>query len=277
MSSPTTTVTTHALRAPDVTLHYEVRGSGPLLVILGAPMDASDFAPLAERLADSYTVVTTDPRGISHSVLDDPEQDSTPVERARDVHRILTELDRGPALVFGSSGGAVTGLALAATHPEQVHTLVAHEPPVPPVLPDAGDIIAGADAIRETFLRDGQGPAWRMFMELAGFVMPEGDGEEFAQMPEPDETAEANGAYMLGHMLAQGLSYCPDVEALRAASTRIVIAVGDATTPDQLCHRTSATLAGRLGTGLVGFPGDHGGFLGAPEAFEQRLRDVLAG
>src|SRR5439155_13283129 len=59
-------------------LYYEIRGDGPLLLIMGAPMDAAAFAPLADALAADHTVVTHDPRGISRSTLDDPEQDSTP-------------------------------------------------------------------------------------------------------------------------------------------------------------------------------------------------------
>jgi pimeloyl-ACP methyl ester carboxylesterase len=99
---------------PGVRLHYEVRGTsagGPLLLLLGAPMPAADFAPLAEALASDHIVVTTDPRGIANSPLDDPQQDSTPELRADDVAAILDALDAASADVFGSSGGAVTGLA----------------------------------------------------------------------------------------------------------------------------------------------------------------------
>jgi pimeloyl-ACP methyl ester carboxylesterase len=73
-----TTTATHILRRPGVRLRYEVRGSGPLLVVTGAPMAAAEFAPLAEALAADHTVVTHDPRGMSGSVLDDPAEDSTP-------------------------------------------------------------------------------------------------------------------------------------------------------------------------------------------------------
>lgn len=59
---------------------------------------------------------------------------------AHDVHRVLQAVTHEPALVFGSSGGAVTGLALATRHPEQVRTLVAHEPPLVEVLPDAEQV-----------------------------------------------------------------------------------------------------------------------------------------
>lgn len=71
-------VTTRTLDVPGAHLSYEARDSGPVLVLTGAPMNAAHFAPLADALADEYTVVTHDPRGISGSTLDDPTQDSTP-------------------------------------------------------------------------------------------------------------------------------------------------------------------------------------------------------
>src|SRR5918997_1040576 len=137
--------TTHTLSVPGARLYYEVRGSGPLLVVMGSPMGAAAFAPLADELAADRTVVTLDPRGISHSVLDDPAQDSTPDLRAGDVAAILDDLGAGSADVFGSSGGAVTGLALVTRNPGRVRTLVAHEPPLLALLPDAPERHAGTE------------------------------------------------------------------------------------------------------------------------------------
>jgi pimeloyl-ACP methyl ester carboxylesterase len=154
MTAPTTTATAHTIDAPGVTLYYEVRGAGPLLMIVGSPREAAFFAPLADALADTFTVVTTDPRGIAHSVLDDPDRDSTPTDRAADLHRVLITLDRGPAHVFGSSGGAVTAIALAERYPRDVRAVVAHEPPLPMLLEDRDDLLARADDIRDTFLRE---------------------------------------------------------------------------------------------------------------------------
>ncbi|MET7277346.1 alpha/beta hydrolase [Kribbella sp. NPDC005582] len=99
-------------------LYYEVRGTGPLVVLVGAPMDADAFAPLADLLADSYTVLTTDPRGINRSRL--AGSTSTPEQRADDLARLIRYVDRGPAIAFGSSGGAVSVLALAQNHPQSV-------------------------------------------------------------------------------------------------------------------------------------------------------------
>ncbi len=79
----TSSLSTHTVTVPGARLHYEVRGTGPLLIILGAPMAASEFAPLAHALAGDHTVVTADPRGVAGSAVDDPDQDSTPELRRR--------------------------------------------------------------------------------------------------------------------------------------------------------------------------------------------------
>jgi uncharacterized protein (DUF1800 family) len=52
--------TARTLEVPGARLYYEVRGKGPLVVLVGAPMDATSFAPLADLLADDYTVLTID-------------------------------------------------------------------------------------------------------------------------------------------------------------------------------------------------------------------------
>ena len=125
-----------SLDVPGARLHYEIGGDGPLVLVVGSPMPAADFAPLAHALAGDHTVVTYDPRGLANSTIDDPQQDATPELRADDLAALIDALGAGPTDVFGSSGGAVTGLALATRYPEKVGTLVAHEPPLMELLPD---------------------------------------------------------------------------------------------------------------------------------------------
>ncbi|MEJ8657344.1 MULTISPECIES: alpha/beta hydrolase [Streptomyces] len=267
--------TTHTLAVPGGRLHYEVRGEGPLLLVMGAPMDAGAFAPLADALAGDHTVVTHDPRGISGSLLDDPGQDSTPELRADDVAALLDALGAESADVFGSSGGAVTGLALVTRHPGRVRTLVAHEPPVLELLPDAAAQRAATDDIVETFHRDGPGPAWMKFMTNAGFDLG-GDGAPTPPPGEPSEQDLANSARFFAHELRGTARHLPDVAALRTGPARVVVGVG-ATSGGLVTYRTSTALAELLGTPPVRFPGDHGGFLGQPEEFADVLRKVLAG
>ncbi|MFJ4460138.1 alpha/beta fold hydrolase [Streptomyces sp. NPDC088928] len=266
---------THTLRVPAAHLRYEVRDAGPLLLVMGSPMDAGAFAPLADALANDHTVVTHDPRGISGSTLDDPEQDSTPERRADDVAAILDALGADSADVFGSSGGAVTGLALVARHPARVRTLVAHEPPVMELLPDAAEQRAMTEDIIETFHREGQGAAWMKFMAGAGFDHEGHDGGAPAAQPdEPSLQDIANGARFFGHELRGTARFVPDIAALTAAPARVVVGIG-ADSGGLVTYRTSVALAELLGTPPVEFPGDHGGFLGRPEEFAEALRRTL--
>src|SRR3982074_3515530 len=114
-------MTTSLLKVPGASIYYEVRGSGPVLLMMpGGPADAGAFRRIAGHLESDYTVVTYDPRGLSHSPLDAPVEDARIVQIfADDAHRLLTETANAPAFVFASSGGAVIALELAAHHPEQ--------------------------------------------------------------------------------------------------------------------------------------------------------------
>ncbi|MEU4259191.1 alpha/beta hydrolase [Streptomyces fradiae] len=269
--------TSRTLTVPGARLYYEVRGAGPLLLVMGAPMAAQEFAPLADALASDHTVVTHDPRGISGSILDDPEQDSTPELRADDVAALLDALGAESADVFGSSGGAVTGLALVARHPGRVRTLVAHEPPLLELLPDVAEQRAATDDIIETFHREGVGAAWVKFMANAGFDV--GGGADGAPTPPPGEPSEqdlADSARFFAHELRGTVRYVPDIPALTGGPTRVVVGVG-AASAGLLTYPTSMALAELLGTTPVEFPGDHGGFLGQPEEFAGTLRRVLRG
>lgn len=268
-------VTIRTLDVPGAHLRYEVRGSGPVLVLTGAPMSGVHFVPLADALADEYTVVTHDPRGIADSTLDDPEQDSTPELRADDLAAILDDLGAESADVFGSSGGAVTGLALVARHPARVRTLVAHEPPVLEVLPDAAERRADTDDIIETFYREGPGPAFAKFMANAGLESGE-EGAPAQPQGEPSAQDMADGARFLAHELRATTRYVPDTTALTAGPARIVIGIG-ATSGPLLTYRTSTELAARLGSAPAEFPGGHGGFVETPGEFAEVLRKVLAG
>ena len=265
------TATTRSVTVPGARLHYEIRGSGPLLLVVGSPMASADFASLADALAGDRTVVTYDPRGHANSTIDDPEEESTPERRADDIVAILDDLGAESADVFGSSGGAVTGLALAARHPARVRTLVAHEPPLLELLPDAARQRANTEDIVETFHAAGMQAAWYKFMVTAGFdmTMP----AKMPAQPEPTEQDVREAARFFDHELRPTTRYLPDVAALKAAHVVIGIGVDSARL---LTDKTSRALAVLLGSTPAEFPGDHGGFLGAPEEFADTLRRVLA-
>ncbi|MEV6768800.1 alpha/beta hydrolase [Nocardia sp. NPDC051030] len=264
-------VTTHTLEAPGARLHYELRGSGPLIALVGAPMAAPAFAPLAELLASDHTVLTTDPRGHYNSTLEDPEQDSTPEIRADDLARLITHLDAGPAVVLGSSGGAITVLAFAQAHPELVTAVIAHEPPVTELLDDRSALHAGNEDIIATHLGGDQLGAWRKFLAQADIAMPE-PVIEMVFGNDRDPRQLASESYWFAHELRGTALFRPDIEKLR--SVRIVVGIGEGST-GQICDRTSRALATALEVDPVLFPGDHTGFVSEPVAFEERLRKVL--
>jgi clorobiocin/coumermycin A biosynthesis protein CloN7/CouN7 len=269
----------HALDVPGARLYYERRGTGPLLLMIGSPMDSTGFAGFAAALADDFTVVTYDPRGIGNSSRADTTQDVTPEQQADDVHRLLSAVGGEPAHVFGSSGGAVVGLALVTAHPSQVRTLVAHEPPVIELLPDSAQQRAQIADVYDTYRSDGADRAMQKFMVHAGLgdaPGQEADAPRWEPSPEQVARMRATTTHFLEHLIRPTTDYRPDIEALRTAPTRIVVAAG-ASSKGQLPNRAAVALADRLGTTVVDFPGDHTGFAAAPQQCGRVLRQVLAG
>src|SRR6201986_364467 len=202
------------LEVPGARLYYEVRGTGPLVVLVGAPMDAGPFGPLADLLASDYTVLTTDPRGINRSPVDDPGQDSTPEMRADDLSRLVARVDAGPGVVLGSSGGAVSALALVQAHPEQARVVVAHEPPLIELLPDRSERHAGNEVVIARWLAGDYAGSWRAFLDNADIRLPEGVFEAVFG-GEPDAQAIADTTYQNTRMLRPTTRFVPDVAVLR--------------------------------------------------------------
>ena len=255
------------LDVPDATLYYEVRGHGPLVALVGAPMHAEAFAPLADLLAVDHTVLTTDPRGIHRSRLHDPEQESTPERRAADLARLLGHLDAGPAAVFGSSGGAVTALALAQASPERAHTVIAHEPPLDELLDDRDELRATQRKMIEVYRSGDPLGAWTIFLASADIPVP----PEVMVATGPQQIADERRWFL--HEMAATTAWVPDHEALRAGPTRVVVGIGRDSAGEE-CDRTSRALAALLGVEPAMFPGGHIGFTDHPDAFASVLRAV---
>jgi pimeloyl-ACP methyl ester carboxylesterase len=275
---------------PGATLTYDIRANDsstePILFIIGSPMGASGFGTLARHFADR-TVVTYDPRGVERSVKTDPASESTPEQHADDLHRIIAAVGGGPVDLFASSGGAINALALVAAHPDDVRTLVAHEPPAAAMVPDRELALAAAKGIADTYQRSGFGPGMAKFIGIVTYKGP--ITAEFLAQPAPDPAMfglpTADDGTRTDALLFQNIITCthyePDFDALRRASTRIVIGTG-AESEGELAHRGGEAVAARLGTTPVTFPSGHGGFLGGeqgqmgePDAFAAKLREVL--
>lgn len=269
MSSPTS----HTLDVPGARLYYEVQGSGPALMLVGHPMGTSGFDPIAPLLADEFTVVTYDPRGFARSTIDDSNQNAEPDLLADDVRRVLEAVGELPAHVFGSSGGAVTGLALASRYPDHVATLIAHEPPLALLLPESEEAPTAIQEIYDMYGAGGTSAAWQSFSSFTGMNMrPQGDDAE----PEPPSAeAVATSERFFRHGLLPIALYPPDFTALQAAPTRVVVA-GGRTSKGQFAQRTAVALAQRLGTPLIDFPGGHAGFVTESKEFAVILSRTLA-
>jgi pimeloyl-ACP methyl ester carboxylesterase len=290
MNKTVAPVSTQTLEVPGVLLTYDVRrnesSTEPPLMLIGSPMGAAGFGTLAGYFTDR-TLGTYDPRGVERSRRTDGANRSTPEEHADDVHRLIEAIG-GPVDLFASSGGAVNALALVARHPRDVRTLVAHEPPAAAVLPDRDTALALCRDIHETYMRSGTGPGMAKFIQV---VSHQGlFTADYLKQPAPDPAmfgmpTEDDGSRD-DVLLAQNMISCthfePDFDALRAASTRIVLAGGEES-EGTMAHRGAEAIAKRLGLKLVRFPSHHGGFLGGeygqtgnPEAFAAKLREVLS-
>ena len=285
---------TKTLDVPGATLTYDVRTSEtttqPPLVLIGSPMGAGGFGSLAAHFPDR-TIVTYDPRNNGErSPAHDPSQPITPEVQADDVHAVIEAVGGGPVDMFASSGGAIVALDLVAKHPNDLRTLVAHEPPLASLTEDREHALGVNRAINATYLRSGWGAGMAHFMQV---VMHSGlFTAEDAAAPPPDPQmfgmpAEDDGRrtdLMLAHNVLYLTSFEPDFDAIRAAPTRVVIAVGE-TSGGNLAERGGRAAAERLGIEPVVFPGDHGAFMGGeygqapgkPAEFAPKLREVLAG
>ena len=265
----------YSLEVSGARLHYEIRGSGPLLVLLGAPMDATGFEALSSVLAEDFTVVTYDPRGIARSTCDDPTQDATPDVLADDAYQLLSAVGTEPAYIFGSSGGAIVALALVARHAEKVRALIAHEPPLLELLPDAAQMRAQIDELCEAYRREGPGAAWQRFFALTGLgARPDPSTDEWPEEA-PPTPSQNDDEYFFAHMLRPLTRYVPDVTRLRNVDSLIIVG-GGTDSAGQLPRRTAEAVAATLDQHLVDFPGGHAGFAELPEAFAGILRRVLA-
>ncbi|WP_433558328.1 alpha/beta fold hydrolase [Pseudonocardia xinjiangensis] len=286
----TTTIATHTLDAPGATITYDVRGTlgaGTPLLLIGSPMDAQGFATLAGYFADR-PVVTYDPRGTARSTRTDGHGEITPDDHAGDLQRVVEAIGGGPVDVLASSGGAVNALAWVARHGEHVRTLVAHEPPLATMLPDRQAVTSAIEDMYETYQRDGLGPAMAKFLIIVSYDGEFPDGYRFppvdpAQFGLPVDDDGSRDDALLGQNLRNCTGYRLDLEALRASGARIVPARGEAS-HQTLAARGADAVAEALGVEPARFPGDHGGFLGGeygmhgePDAFAQRLREVLDG
>lgn len=273
--SPSTTVYVEhgTLDVPGATLYYEVRGNGPLVALHAAPMDARAFEPLAELLAVDHTVLTSDPRGIARSTVEDRGAPVDPDGRADDLARLLRHVDQGPAVVVGSSGGAVSALALAAARPELLAGVVAHEPPVAMLLDDRSALRVATERMIATYRTGDRRGYWTDFLATADIELPP-DVFEMIFGDEPAGRDAEDERFGVEQMHLLTTFWQPPIEALRDGGVAVVVGIGTESA-GELCDRSSRALAAALDLEPTMFPGNHIGFTDQPDAFSVTLRHTL--
>ncbi|WP_405149138.1 alpha/beta hydrolase [Sphaerisporangium sp. NBC_01403] len=256
-------------------LHHEVRGTGPMLLISqSGEGDADRTVDLVNQLADAFTLITYDRRGLSRSPS---SRGVAMAEHAEDVHRLLAGLTDEPVAMLGCSLGAVIGLHLAVRHPGQISTLIAHEPVAPRLLP-AGERArheAELAEIQELYRRDGLAPALKAVAAVLG-IDPANPDAEPGLAPQPMTPGRiANFDFFIEHDFTAVLQDTLPAGELVSSPTRIVPAAGRTTPRTVFDYRCAQELAALLGTELAEFPGGHNGNTSHPRAYAARLRELL--
>ncbi|MCR6482360.1 alpha/beta hydrolase [Amycolatopsis sp. OK19-0408] len=246
-------MSTHTVRHEGAELRYELRGEGPLLVLIaGRGGDGARYTRLAERLAGSHAVLTYD-RQRRATGFDMGQQ-------ARDTAAIIhAARPRAPrAAVFGQGGGGSVAFELAAHLPDLVTELVVHEAPTITLLPDAPKWLSHAREVHATHARRGT---------AAALALTDIDPADFADQAEAD-------AFLAREFLAMAL-YTPDLDAVRRSGIPVVTAAGEKSR--DTCHDQAARVqAEHLACRYTRFPGGHHGFESDVDAFAPALATTLA-
>jgi pimeloyl-ACP methyl ester carboxylesterase len=274
-------LTTGMLDVPGARLYFEVRGAGPgLLIIPTGNGDASPFGFIADLLADRYTVITYDRRGLSRSPLNGPVDAGQRIANdVDDARRLIEHVGEAPACVFGGSSGAIVALALLERHPGLIGTLVAHEPPIASVVPDSARWLQFFDDLYNMYRSSGTDAAWAKFRATMGMSAPTRPPKE-AELPPPQlaemlARIDRNRVFWFEHEIRTYPAFVPDIAVLRSVSDRLVLACGD-TSRNDFPHQVNLALAEQIGTGIVHFPGGHVGYVSHPAEFAETLLRAIA-
>ncbi|GHJ99816.1 hydrolase [Streptomyces sp. Y2F8-2] len=257
-------------------LHYDVRGTGPvLLVVPGGAGHPMGLDRMTDHLADLFTVVTYDPLGLAHGRLGLPVAEQRVQAWSDGARRVLETVLRPDesAYVIGFSSGGIAALDLLARHPDRLRHVVAHEPPVVEVLPDAARQRAMFAEVGETYRTAGlKAAAARLAAGLQGgpaVAVTE------AEPPSPGEESANPMGIFLTHVLPSFTAYAPNLAALKAVSARLTLGAG-VDSRHGLLHRTATSAAELTGAAFTEFPGGHVGMAEHPEEFARLLIGALA-
>jgi pimeloyl-ACP methyl ester carboxylesterase len=247
---------------------YDYEGHGPmLLLIAGGNGNGTRYGRLAAHLATDYTVVSYDRRAECRST-GDTTADLDMAQQARDAAAVIRTMGVEDAYVFGNSACANIGIKLAEDHPAVLKALIAHEPPVMRILPDAEKELRIVDDVHSTFLARGTPAAMgKFFQSLVGVDPPR---------QAPSDQSRDSFDHFLAHSYLTISRYKPDLERIRRNGVRVVTAAG-LRSADAYYARTARVMAERLGCRYVDMSGNHFAFMIEPAVFAAELRDILAG
>ncbi|MGK9267017.1 alpha/beta hydrolase [Bacillus inaquosorum] len=257
------------LQVPGANIHYKVRGTGPIILLIhGGGGDADKFHHVADHLSNWYTVVTYDRRGHSRSNLANQTEEYRVETHSDDAHRLLDKLTDKPAYVFGSSSGAVIGLDLCIRHPEQVSVMIPHEPVLLQFL--NGNELKQAKQFMEDLEKNHRNEVITLLSSL------ETDEQSKDVLT---ERLLGNSTYFTEYEIQGILNYTLDIEALKMVFTSApmkVLPAGGSASRDFFPYRCANTLAEHLETEIVEFPGNHAGYNTMHhKEFAERLHDML--
>jgi pimeloyl-ACP methyl ester carboxylesterase len=251
-------------------IYYEVRGSGPpVAFIAGSTGDAGHFERVAQLLSDEFTIVTYDRRSNSRSPRPDGWGSTSIEEQSEDAARLIETLGIAPAVVFGTSGGAIISLNLVIRHPELVRGAILHEPSMNAGMSNPEEVRGDIQQVVESGMqRGGTREGVKAFLR---FVVGDETYKNF-DAPLLERMLE-NGETFFGVEFGVFDSYSPDDATLAGVEIPVVVMAGTESRP--YFGEASQWLATRLNVELETLPGGHSPYIDRPDDMAQALRPFL--
>lgn len=124
------TFTSNTRQIHDASMHYVSGGSGPAIIFLhGFSQDWYEFRQVMCLLADRYTVIAVDLRGIGESKATRADYDAE--TQANDIHELTSQLAiKDPYIVAHDMGGMI-GYAYARLYPSETRGIAILDGPLP--------------------------------------------------------------------------------------------------------------------------------------------------